>query len=246
MSERPMHTIPGLFDRLAHLYADGERAVAEGRLADAEAAFGQIIELDDHFRQRYVTAYAQRAFVRHRMGRLEEAVADYTKALAAGEPEPNQAQYHFQRAMALSALKRPADAEAGFSAAIALAPNQPGPWHLRGKLRADSRPAEALADLDRFLQLADHPEVRQLRGYCLLQLGRAPEAIPELNRASAGAWTDYLRAWAHAITGNVDQSLQAMAACVTANGSFGSYFRELDDFASVRQHPGFAAAVPPA
>lgn len=243
MSDRPMHTVPGLFDKLVSLYAEGERAVAEGRLPDADAAFTEVIELDDHFRQRYVTAYAQRAFVRHRMGRLEEAVADYGSALESGEPELNCAQYHFQRGMALAALGRPAEAEADYGASIDLAPAQPGPWHLRGKLRADQRPAEALSDFDRFLELAEHPEVRQLRGYCLLLLGRAAEALPELGQAPPGPWTDYLHAWAFAAVGDADRSVQAMASCVAADPSFAAYFRDLDDFAEVRKHPGFVAAV---
>ena len=120
----------------------------------------------------------------------------------------------------------------------------PGPWHLRGKLRADARPAEALADFDRFLQLADHPEVRQLRGYCLLQLDRADDALPELERAAPSPYTDYLRAWAFAAVGNADESVRAMAACVAGDPGFANYFHDLDDFAVVRQHPGFATAVP--
>lgn len=248
MSDRPMHTVPGLFDRLAALYAAGEQAVAEGRLDDADAGFTEAIGLDDHFRQRWITLYAQRAFVRHRQGRLDEAIADYTAALAMNEPAPHQAQYRFQRGMAHGALGRHDEALADYTAAIEVTPEQPGPWHLRGKLLCAQleRPADALADFDRFLALADHPEVRQLRAWCLLQLGRAADALPDLVRARPAmrdAWTEYLAAWATAVTGDVDGCVAAMASCVARDASFASYFRELDDFAAARRHPRFAAVV---
>ena len=69
MSDRPMHTVPGLFERLTTLYADGERAIEEGRFSDAVALFTEGIRLDDQFRQHYVTMYAQRAFARSRRRR---------------------------------------------------------------------------------------------------------------------------------------------------------------------------------
>lgn len=243
MSDRPMHTVPGLFDRLVARYADGERALAEGRLPDADAAFSEVIAADDHFRQRWITGYAQRAFVRHRLGRLEEAIADYERAIALGEPEPHRAQYHFQRGMALSGLGRQDEAVAAFGEAIALAPDQPGPRHLRGKALCETDPAAALADFDAFRRGADHPEVRQLRAYCLLQLGRPAEALPDLARAPDVGWTHYLRAWAGAASGDVDGCVAAIADTVARDPSFAPYFHELEDYAAARAHPGFAAAV---
>lgn len=248
MSDRPMHTVPGLFDRLVALYADGERAVAEGRLADADACFSEILDLDDHFRQRWITAWAQRAFVRHRQGRLDDAIADYGRAIDAGEPPPHAAQYHFQRGMALAATNRPDEAVADHGRAIELHPEAPGPWHLRGKLLCSTlnRPAEALADFDAFLERADHPEVRELRGWCLLQLGRAEEALAELERARVarpGPWIEYLRAWATAATGRVDACLEAMGACVAADPAYAPTFRDLPDYAAVRADPRFAGVV---
>ncbi|MCB9685937.1 MAG: tetratricopeptide repeat protein [Alphaproteobacteria bacterium] len=243
MSERPMHTVPGMFDRLVALYAEGERALAENRLGDADAAFTEAIGLDDHFRQRWITSYAQRAFCRHRMGRLEEAIADYGAALAMNEPPPHQAQYHFQQGMALAALGRTDEALTAYAASIALAPDQPGPRHLRGKLTCETDPAAALADFDHFLRVADHPEVRQLRAFCNLQLGHAAVALPDLERAPDMAWTHYLRAWACAATGDVDACVAAMAETVARDASFARYFHELDDYAAARRHPGFAAAV---
>ena len=56
MSDRPMHTVPGLFERLTALYADGVRALADGRPEDAVSLFSDGIQLDDEFRQGYVYA----------------------------------------------------------------------------------------------------------------------------------------------------------------------------------------------
>ena len=61
MTDRPMHTVPGLFERLTAIYADGERATEAGRLHDAVALFSEGIQLDDQFRNNHVTMYAQRA-----------------------------------------------------------------------------------------------------------------------------------------------------------------------------------------
>lgn len=248
MSDRPMHTVPGLMERLQALYTQGEQAMAERRFDDAVALYTEGIELDDHFRQRWVTMYAQRAFALHNLRRLEEAAADYARAIAMGEPPPHCAQYHFQRGMCLADLGRTDDALAAYDAAVELAPEQPGPRHLRGKLLAShlNRPADALADFDAFRQQHDHPEVRQLRAWCLLQLGRAAEALADLDVAAArfsDAWTAYLVAWASAATGDLDRCVGAIGDTVARDPGYRSYFLELDDYAAARAHPGFAAAV---
>ena len=81
MPDRPMHTVPGLFDRLTALYADGMRASVEGRLHDAIALFSEAIQLDDQFRQGNVTLYAQRAFAYQRLGDNMGAIRDYGRAI---------------------------------------------------------------------------------------------------------------------------------------------------------------------
>src|SRR5262245_44546451 len=202
MAERPMHTVPGLFDKLAALYAEGERALAEGRFDEAVALFTDGIALDDHFRQRYITMYAQRAFARQRLGDHAGALEDYAQAIAM-EPPINQAQYWFHRGMCHAALGDREAAVEDYGRSIALHDQHPGPFHLRGKLLVDlERHDDAIADFDRFLGLAQHPEVLQLRGYCKLSLGRGAEAIPDLvesQRMRPDTYTNYLLAWAGAV-----------------------------------------------
>ncbi|HEX7837174.1 MAG TPA: hypothetical protein VF469_06900, partial [Kofleriaceae bacterium] len=136
MSDRPMHTVPGLFDRLTALYADGVRALEDGRLAHAAALFTEGLQLDDEFRQGHVTMYAQRAFAHQRLGDPVAAIRDYGRAIEM-EPPPNQAQYLFHRGMCFTELGGHEEhAVNDFGRAIAIYPDHPGPYHLRGKLRA--------------------------------------------------------------------------------------------------------------
>src|SRR5262245_6151704 len=128
MSDRPMHTVPGLYDRLVQIYAAGEAAVAEGRLPDAERLFGEGLALDDHFRQRYVTMYAQRAVVRQKLGDQAGALEDYARAIAM-EPPINQAQYHFHSGMCHAALGDFEAAVDAYGRSIALHDQHPGPFH---------------------------------------------------------------------------------------------------------------------
>jgi tetratricopeptide (TPR) repeat protein len=166
MSDRPMHTVPGLFDRLTAIYADGERAIEEGRLHDAVALFTEGIGLDDQFRNQYVTMYAQRAFARQRMGDNMGAIPDYGKAIEM-EPPINQAQYLFHRGMCFTAIGGHEEhAVNDYGRSIAIYPDHPGPYHLRGKLYASDlgRYQEAIADFDRLLAMRQVAEGYQLRG----------------------------------------------------------------------------------
>jgi adenylate cyclase len=173
-----MHTIPGAFQKLQALYADGVAAIEASRFEDAIALFTEGLAIDDHFRHQYVTQYAQRAFALQNLRRFREAAADYGKAIAL-EPEINQAQYHFQRGMCWAALEGEEEkALADFGRAIELMPEHPGPYHLRGKLLIDKlmRYEEGLKDVDHLLALRDIPDGHMLRAQANLNLSRYDEA----------------------------------------------------------------------
>src|SRR5262245_10752052 len=245
MSDRPMHTVPGLFERLTTLYADGERAIEEGRFQDAVALFTEGIRLDDQFRQHYVTMYAQRAFARQRLGDNMGAVPDYGRAIEM-EPPINQAQYYFHRGMCFTAIGGHEEhAVKDYGQSIALFPDHPGPYHLRGKLYATDlgRYEEAIADFDRLLAMRPVSEGYQLRGYAKLNLGHAREAIPDLleaNRLEQDTYTDYLLAWAGAVAPDDELFYHSMHAVLSTDAaSYRSYFLENDDFARFRNQPRF-------
>jgi len=239
-----MHTVPGMFDRLTQLYAAGEQALGEERFADAVALFSEGLALDDHFRQRYVTMYAQRAFARQRLGDAMGAIPDYGRAIEL-EPPTNQAQYHFHRGMCFEQIGgHDEHAVVDYGKAIALYPDHPGPYHLRGKLFAGdlARYAEAIDDFDHLLALQPHPEGYQLRGFAKLNVGRGGDAIADLmesNRLSPDVYTDYLLAWAGAVAPDDELFFRSMEAVLRADISYRPYFAENDDYARFRHHPRF-------
>jgi tetratricopeptide (TPR) repeat protein len=243
-----MHTVPGLYERLTEIYAAGEQAVAEDRLEDAERLFGEGLALDDHFRQRYVTMYGQRAFVRQRMGNHAAALPDYQRAIAM-EPPINQAQYQFHSGMCHAALGDFAAAVEAYGRSIALHDQQPGPFHLRGKLLTSElgRHEEAVADLDRFLAMRPHPEGFQLRGYAKLMLGRGADAIGDLQEsyrmAPDDVYTMYLMAWAGAVAPHDELFYWALQATLHADPSYRQYFVDNDDFRRFYGDPRFRAVV---
>ena len=240
-----MHTVPGLFDRLAALYAEGERAIADGRLHDAVALFTQGIQLDDQFHHQYVTMYARRAFAKQCMGDPMGAIPDYGRAIEM-EPPMNQAQYLLHRGMCFTAIGGHTEhAVNDYNRSIAIAPDQPGAYHLRGKLFASElgRFEEAIADFDRLLAVSAVAEAYQLRGYAKLNLGRGREAIPDLleaHRLEPGTYTDYLLAWAGAIAPDDELFYRSMQAVLAADAAlYRPYFVENVDYARFRDQPRF-------
>jgi tetratricopeptide (TPR) repeat protein len=249
MSDRPMHTVPGLFDRLTAIYADGERAIEEGRLGDAVALFTEGIQLDDQFSNQHVTMYAQRAFARQRMGDNMGAIPDYGRAIEM-EPPINQAQYLFHRGMCFTAIGGHEEhAVNDYGRSIAIYPDHPGPYHLRGKLYASDlgRYQEAIADFDRLLAMRQVAEGYQLRGYSKLNLGRGRDAIPDLldaNRLEPDTYTDYLLAWAGAVAPDDELFYLSLQAVLAADpGTYKAYFLDNEDFARFRNQPRFLQLV---
>lgn len=244
MTDRPMHTVPGLLDRLTALYADGVRAIRDGRMHDAVARFSECIQLDDEFRHNHVTMYAQRAFAYQQLGDHVAAIRDYGRAI---EMEPgNQALYLFHRGVCFTALGGHEEhAVNDFGRAIAIYPDDPTPYHLRGKLYATElgRYAEAIADFDRLLAVHPVAEGFQLRGYAKLNLGRGRDAIPDLleaNRLEQDTYTDYLLAWAGAIAPDDELFYRSMQAVLAADPeTYRQYFLDNDDFARFRHQPRF-------
>jgi tetratricopeptide (TPR) repeat protein len=260
MTDRPMHTVPGLFDRLTAIFAGGERAIEDGRFHDAAALFDEGIQLDDQFRNGYLTMYSQRAFARQRLGDNMGAIRDYAKAIEM-EPPMHHAQYYFHRGMCFTALGGHEEhAVNDYARAIALYPEHPGPYHLRGKLLASElgRYEEAIADFDRFLAMqpggegyALRPLVEgyQLRGYAKLNLGRGRDAIPDLleaNRLEQDTYTDYLLAWAGAVAPDDELFYHSMQAVLSVDpATYRMYFLDNDDFARFRNQPRFRQIIGP-
>jgi predicted O-linked N-acetylglucosamine transferase (SPINDLY family) len=118
------------------------------------------------------------------LGRTEEAVAGYDRAIAL-EPDYLPAQYN--RALSLLMLRRLPEALIGLDAAIALRGDMAELWNNRaGVLQEMGRYGEALESLDRAMSLKP-ADARTLynRGALLLQLERPEEAVVHLRQALA-------------------------------------------------------------
>lgn len=240
-----MHNAPGLHERLSALYTGGELAIEQGRLAEAVALFTEGLQLDDQYHHNQVTMYALRAFARQRLGDHMGAIPDYGRAIEM-EPPANQAQYYYHRAMCFTAIgghEEHAVADCGRS--IAIFPDHPGPYHLRGKLYASDlgRYEDAIADFDWLLNMTQVAEGYQLRGYAKLNLGRAHDAIPDLLAArqlEQDTYTDYLLAWAGAVAHDDELFYHSMHAVLVADAAgYQSYFLNNNDYARLRDQPRF-------
>lgn len=243
-----MHTVPGAFEALVKLYAEGERLLEIAAFADAERTFSDGLAIDDHFRQRYVTMYAQRAFARQHLGHFADAAEDYGRALSM-EPPLHHGQYHLQRGMCLSKLAGRADeALADFDRAIALNPEQPGPYHLRGKLLIEEKDEleRGIADLDQVARLRPHPQAFQLRAYANSALGRHEAALSDARAAEAlrsDAYNHYLMATALVHLHRDDEAYRAISATLERDPSFQDTFATDAEFDRLRDQPEFARLI---
>jgi tetratricopeptide (TPR) repeat protein len=131
----------------AHLGRPEEalRLVAEGlALLDAE------LDADKHRLHRSVLRY-NRAQVYVGLGRLDEAVVDYTDVIA---EDPNYSEYHFDLGNLLRRVGRDLDAMAEYETAMRLSPPFPELYYNRGDLLAAlGNPAGAIADFRYVLEI---------------------------------------------------------------------------------------------
>lgn len=248
MSDRPMHSQPGAFEALQRVYAEGELLAQQGDFEGAVAKFSEGLAIDDHFRQRYVTMYAQRAFALQRIGRLQEAIADYGRAIEM-EPDINRAQYFFHRGMCWAGLDgHTRDAVADYTASIALHDGHPGPFHLRGKLYALElgEYAAAIADFDHMLAMRPNPEALRLRGFSKMMLGDYAGGLPDVvasNEMRADPHSDYLIACACAVLGHDAAMYDAIGRALAVEPEYRTRFLEDEEFTRHRGDPRFAALV---
>lgn len=133
---------------------------------------------DEHALHRSGLRY-NRAQVYGMVGRLEEAVADYTESL---RTDPNFADHYFNRGTVLRRLGRAAEAVADYDQALSLSP----PFHEAYFNRAGAKldvddPIGALADFTRVLELDPrNSDARLNRASLLAELGAAQEAATEV------------------------------------------------------------------
>lgn len=153
--------LPGVKDRaLQTVFQQNGLALIESHQGNHEKALRLVSDGMDrldrdldpgaHRLHRSVLRY-NRAQVYAGLGRLEEALADYTAVI---EEDPHYAEYHFDRASLLRRLGRDDEAMAEYETAMRLSPPFPELYYNRGDLRsADGDQDGALADFGYVLEL---------------------------------------------------------------------------------------------
>ena len=132
----------------------------------------------------FFSALMNRGSILHDLGRGEEALASYDKALAI---KPDHAVALCRRGHALYHLDRLAEAIANYDRALEIAPDDAETLNVRGlALRRLQRFEEALASCDRALAIKpDLAAVHNSRGVILQDLKRFEDALASYDRALA-------------------------------------------------------------
>lgn len=127
-------------------------------------------------------ALSNRGNVLRDLGRHEEALASYDRALRL---KPDYAKAFYHRGNTLLNLKRPEDALASYDRALKLKPDYADALYNCGvALQSLKRPEEAVARYDRALQLKpEDAEALNNRGNALLDLRRPAQALISYDRA---------------------------------------------------------------
>lgn len=164
---------------LQQLYAQALTAQQQGRLAEAEALYRQLLA------QALVPeALVNLGNVLNRQGRKTEALASFDHALAA---RGNFFEALFNRGNLLLEMRRHTDALADFERAAVLRGDVPGVWNNRGTaLRALRRLDEALVSYERAAQLQPgHVNALTNRAMILHELKRFDAALAAADAALA-------------------------------------------------------------
>lgn len=166
--------------RLDQMLAQAIQHHQAGRLAEAEAHYRHILQVDP-----------RQPDALHLLGVLVFQRGDGTRAAEligrAIAVLPGSAEMHFNLGVVLAGLGRPAEAAASYRRALALQPAHAGAHlNLGTLLRDDGRFEEALASYRRAAALAPRLVEAQLTlGALLCQMGRPAEAVPHFRHAAA-------------------------------------------------------------
>jgi Flp pilus assembly protein TadD len=207
-------------DGFRGLYVQGLTALRDGRTDDAIALLIRALRREPGHRG------MRRTLVRALLaaGRFDQVLAQADAALAGAHGD---AELHFARGTALSALGRPALACAAFSRAIALQPAHAPTWLNYGNASIDLDDLTAAEALYRAALRLDPalPEAHASLGYVLTRQGRLPEAI-EACEAAIRLRPDFAQA----------QWNQAVATLLS-----GDLRRGFAQYEWRKRHPSFAA-----
>lgn len=156
----------------------GNKLMADGKPAEAEAAFTQAVTTDPNNGR----AYERRGDARRAQGNLPGAIADYDQAIAL---DPGNSGALVKRGNTKNRYLDPTGAEADFTQAIALKPDEASAYLGRGNARMQlGNPAGAASDYDEVIRLTpDSAPGYQNRGAAREELGDFKGALADYEHA---------------------------------------------------------------
>lgn len=201
--------LPDRRERAFHLSFDlNTRALVEVRLRRFTRALHLVeeaIELAERDLRgehpiHLLVLYGNRAQLRAMSGQVEEALADYTRAVDA---DPGYPDYYLDRGNLLHKLGRTAEALADYESAMRVSPPFPEPYYNRAEIRfADGDHEGALADLDYAIELdPDFAAAYVNRAGLLAALGEYGKARADVER---GLSTDPRNPYLLSVLGQVE------------------------------------------
>jgi tetratricopeptide (TPR) repeat protein len=166
----------------------GDREDALRLVGDGLARLDSELDPHEHRLHRSVLRY-NRAQLYAGLGRLEEALADYTVVI---EEDPHYAEYHFDRAALLRRLGQDDEAMAEYETAMRLSPPFPELYYNRGDLRSALGDDDgALADFGYVLEIdPGYVDAYINRVAILMETGRRAAARRDLTTGLAVAPDD--------------------------------------------------------
>ncbi|HEX4091896.1 MAG TPA: tetratricopeptide repeat protein [Trebonia sp.] len=166
----------------------GDREDALRLVSNGLARLDSDLDPTEHRLHRSVLRY-NRAQLHAGLGRLEEALADYTAVI---EEDPHYAEYHFDRAALLRRLGRDGEAMTEYETAMRLSPPFPELYYNRGDLRSALGDDDgALADFGYVLDIdPGYVDARINRVAILMELGHPDAARRDVTAGLAVAPDD--------------------------------------------------------
>jgi tetratricopeptide (TPR) repeat protein len=133
-------------------------------------------------RPKHVHAYFCRGIAFQHLGRFDEALTDYTKAI---ELNPNNFWHWYNRGNAYRKLNLPRKALPDYTKAVELEPKFAQAWYNRGNAYVElGQPQKAVADYTKAIEL--EPKFAQAwynRGYAYRKLNLPQKALPDYTKA---------------------------------------------------------------
>jgi lipoprotein NlpI len=156
--------------RIEALFLEGNRHMAAGDAATAEACFNEAIQISPDFAE----AYSNLALLLEKRGATDEAEVCYRRSLALN---PDYPETNLNFGVFLADLKRFEEAEAAYSRACLLNPQSPAAWSNRGVLYACMKREEEAEQCYRKAMSLDvgYAMARFNLSYLLLRQGRFEE-----------------------------------------------------------------------